>query len=154
MDYNDYLEKNRIDLTIRDLKFELGNLITEARLYKGLTQMQLAEKIGTKQPSIARVENGDLEPSVSFLDKIAMAIGTELILPKFKFMCERETSPVSYVYGTFSENDFKFKVCTNVNYGANIVCSPIVQQDIQSVSYANPAGLSGNINRYLTLSNI
>jgi transcriptional regulator with XRE-family HTH domain len=44
--------------------------------------------MGTRQSSIARAESGKIEPSISFLEKVAKAVGTELIYPKFKFMLE------------------------------------------------------------------
>ncbi len=69
-----------------DLRFEVAELITEARIYKNLTQAQLAELVGTKQSSISRVENGSVLPNLSFLERIASAVGTYLIAPKFGFM--------------------------------------------------------------------
>ena len=80
MNYKKYLQKNKIDITKKDVVFELSNLITEARLHAGISQTELAKRIGTQQPSIARAENGELEPSISFLYKIAKAIKVELIL--------------------------------------------------------------------------
>lgn len=70
-------------------EFEVANLITEARYFSGLTQKQLAEIVGTQQPSIARIEKGLALPSLSFLLKIAKAMGTYLIAPKFGFMEEK-----------------------------------------------------------------
>lgn len=70
-------------------EFEVANLITEARYFSGLTQKQLAELVGTQQPSIARIEKGLALPSLSFLLKIAKAMGTYLIAPKFGFMNEK-----------------------------------------------------------------
>lgn len=71
-----------------DFAFDVANLITEARLHAGLTQDALAKKIGTTQPAIARIERGSALPSLSFLQKIAKALGTYLIAPKFGFMEE------------------------------------------------------------------
>lgn len=59
-------------------QYELAAQIIEARLKKGLSQSQLAEKIGTKQSAIARLESGDYNPSVGFLEKVADATGTRL----------------------------------------------------------------------------
>lgn len=44
----------------------------------GLTQGQLAELIGTKQPAIARLESGESVPSVQTLYKIASVLGQTL----------------------------------------------------------------------------
>ena len=46
-------------------------------------QKELAEKIGTKQSAISRLENGDYNPSVELLSKIAEALDKELVI---KFM--------------------------------------------------------------------
>ncbi len=72
----------------RDLKFEISELVIEARVWKGLTQEKLAKLIKTKQTSIARLEGGNRLPSLSFLDKIAKSIGTYIVI-RFGFMEER-----------------------------------------------------------------
>jgi transcriptional regulator with XRE-family HTH domain len=74
-----------------DLAFEIGQMIVEARIKKGLTQEELASLLHTKQPSIARIENGQNLPSLSFLEKIAKALGTHLLAPRFAFL-ERQTT--------------------------------------------------------------
>lgn len=53
---------------------EPGYQVARLRLQRGLTQAQLAELVGTRQPSIARLENGTSAPSLSFLNKIATAL--------------------------------------------------------------------------------
>lgn len=46
------------------------------RLARGLTQRQLAELVGTKQPVIARLEDADYEGhSLSMLSRIGEALG-------------------------------------------------------------------------------
>jgi predicted transcriptional regulator len=45
---------------------------------RGLTQAQLAEKVGTKQPSIARLESGQEAPRLSFLKRVVEALGGTL----------------------------------------------------------------------------
>jgi len=59
-------------------RYELISAIIEARNNKGLTQEQLALRVGTKQSAIARLESGRANPSVSFLEKLALALGTKL----------------------------------------------------------------------------
>ncbi len=48
------------------------------RIERGLTQAQLAELVGTKQPSIARLERGQSQPRLDFLRKVAAALGAKL----------------------------------------------------------------------------
>lgn len=69
-----------------DLGFQMGQVLFEARLMKGLTQKRLAELANTKQPSIARIESGRSLPSLGFLEKLAKAMKTYLVPPKFGFM--------------------------------------------------------------------
>ena len=42
---------------------KLGNTVKEIRLSKGLTQTELAHKIGKDHPSINKLENGKVNPS-------------------------------------------------------------------------------------------
>jgi len=51
-------------------QFRLGALIHEARLEKGLTQQELAEKCGTTKSYISRIENDMKEVRISTLQKI------------------------------------------------------------------------------------
>ncbi|AFZ61415.1 helix-turn-helix transcriptional regulator [Anabaena cylindrica FACHB-243] len=60
---------------------EVAQLIYEARTKAGLTQKQLAELVGTKQPVIARLEDADYEGhSLSILQKIAQALNHRLVI--------------------------------------------------------------------------
>ena len=61
------------------LNVRVARMIYEARTRAGLTQAQLAELIGTKQPVIARLEDADYEGhSLSMLQRIAEALGQRL----------------------------------------------------------------------------
>lgn len=58
---------------------KVAQLICEARTKTGLTQQQLAELIGTKQPVIARLEDADYEGhSLSMLQRIASALNMQV----------------------------------------------------------------------------
>ncbi len=61
-----------------DLEFSIVSQIIEKRIQLGLSQKDLALKIGTKQPSIARFESGTYNPTVVFLQKVSRALGGEL----------------------------------------------------------------------------
>lgn len=61
-------------------EFALIEMIIEKRLKRGLTQAQLAQKIGTKQTAIARLESGAYNPTVKFLNKVAKALDAKLSL--------------------------------------------------------------------------
>jgi ribosome-binding protein aMBF1 (putative translation factor) len=62
-------------------EFKLGTLIYEARLEKGLTQEELAEKCGTNKAYISRIENDIKEVRISTLQKIVeVGLGGKLNL--------------------------------------------------------------------------
>jgi DNA-binding Xre family transcriptional regulator len=50
--------------------FKIGVLLHEARLEKGLTQEELAEKVGTTKSYISKIENNVKEVRISTLQKI------------------------------------------------------------------------------------
>lgn len=59
----------------------VAQLIYEARTSASLTQKQLAELVGTKQPVIARLEDADYEGhSLSMLQKIAHALNRRVVI--------------------------------------------------------------------------
>src|SRR5260221_14153755 len=51
-------------------EFKMGALIQEARLEKGLTQEELAEKCGTNKAYISKVENNVKDVRISTLQRI------------------------------------------------------------------------------------
>jgi transcriptional regulator with XRE-family HTH domain len=55
-----------------------GALIKEARLRVGLTQLELAGRLGVKQPLVARWENGVTRPSFQSLERALEACGLDL----------------------------------------------------------------------------
>lgn len=59
-------------------EYAVISAMIEARVKKGLTQKQLASKIGTKQSVISRLESGNANPSVAFLKKLAEALSSNL----------------------------------------------------------------------------
>lgn len=59
-------------------RYALISALIAARLKKGMTQKDVAERIGTKQSAIARLESGNVNPSLEFLQKIAQVMGYKL----------------------------------------------------------------------------
>jgi transcriptional regulator with XRE-family HTH domain len=53
---------------------QLGLRVKEVRLQKGLTQTELANKIGKDHPSINKLENGKVNPSYVFLLEVAQGL--------------------------------------------------------------------------------
>lgn len=59
-------------------EFALINEVLRARSEKGITQKDLAERVGTKQSVISRLEAGRANPSIAFLKKLAQALNSHL----------------------------------------------------------------------------
>ena len=53
------------------LLLKLGERVKQLRVQKGLTQMELAHRIGKDHPSINRLEKGKINPSYFFLYEVA-----------------------------------------------------------------------------------
>jgi len=62
----------------KDEDFDIAQKVMRARIEMGLTQKELAKRIGTKQPSIARVESGAYTPSLKLLRAVANALDVNL----------------------------------------------------------------------------
>lgn len=59
-------------------RYAVISSLIRARIEKGLTQKELAKRIGTKQSAIARLETGNTNPSLDFLEKVVDAMGYKL----------------------------------------------------------------------------
>lgn len=62
--------KSREELETGFEDFKLGTLLQEARLEKGLTQEELAQRVGTTKSYISKIENNLKEVRFSTLQKI------------------------------------------------------------------------------------
>ncbi len=61
-----------------NLEFTLIRALIDKRIKEGMTQKILAEKVGTKQSSIARFESGMYNPTISFIQKLATALDLKI----------------------------------------------------------------------------
>lgn len=61
-----------------ELRLHLAELVYDARIAAGLTQAELAQRMGTRQPVISQIENGEQVPTVAMLDRVARATGKTL----------------------------------------------------------------------------
>lgn len=84
LDFNDFLKESLKDPKIKaeydklQPEFAMVQAVIGARVNKGITQKDLAEKIGTKQSVISRLESGRANPSIAFLKKLALALNSHL----------------------------------------------------------------------------
>ena len=61
-------------------QFEFRKALIGARIAGGLTQKQLAERMGTSQAAIARLEGGGRLPSVHTLYRLAVILGVDFTI--------------------------------------------------------------------------
>lgn len=65
---------------------DISELVATARHQAGLTQQQLAERAGTSQPAVARLERGDGSPTMATVERLVNAAGFDLrleLVPRF-----------------------------------------------------------------------
>lgn len=61
-------------------EFVLASAVMDVRNRAGLTQKELARKMGTTQPVVARLESGRSRPSMRTLERLAHATGSRLLI--------------------------------------------------------------------------
>jgi DNA-binding XRE family transcriptional regulator len=71
---SDFLELTPEETTLVEIKLALSRSLKNRR-QKLMTQTELASKIGSSQPRIAKAENGDASVSVELLIRAMLATG-------------------------------------------------------------------------------
>lgn len=61
-----------------NMRVELITALIQARRSKGISQQQLEEMSGVKQPQIARMECGDANPTINTLLRVLVPLGKTL----------------------------------------------------------------------------
>ena len=61
-------------------EYQLARSIISQRMAKGLSQRQLAQRVGTKQPVISRLESSSSKPSLTLLERVANALDATLVV--------------------------------------------------------------------------
>jgi transcriptional regulator with XRE-family HTH domain len=77
----------------------LASNVYRLRKDRGITQEQLAEAVGVRQPRIAEVERGDANPRLLTLSKLAFALGVPvaaLLDPDYLDQLEEPAPAVEY----------------------------------------------------------
>jgi predicted transcriptional regulator len=59
-------------------EFDFIRMLIRKRTEKGLSQEELARKIGTRQSAISRLESGRYNPTLKALQKIAQALDAKI----------------------------------------------------------------------------
>jgi len=58
----------------------VGRVVERSRREAGLTQAELARRIGTTQPAVSKIESGRTLPGVELLERVARATGRPFTL--------------------------------------------------------------------------
>ncbi|KFN92536.1 MULTISPECIES: helix-turn-helix domain-containing protein [Tetragenococcus] len=83
--FSDYLEKEkRDDPTLTEMmekeekKLDYAVAVMELRTSLGLTQEEFAKTVNKPQSTIARIENGNANPTIKTLEQIAESVDKQL----------------------------------------------------------------------------
>lgn len=83
-DFREHLENSlqdsefKVEWEAQSVEREVTRRIIEARIARGMTQAELAQACGMKPANLCRLENGNGNPSVATLNKIAHGLGRKL----------------------------------------------------------------------------
>lgn len=77
---SELLKDNEVRAEYENLKprYDVISQMIKIRNEQGITQEELARRIGTKKSNISRMESGNYNPSLDFLVKIANGLGRTL----------------------------------------------------------------------------
>ena len=59
-------------------QYSFARQVIEARIEAGMTQAELARKVGTSQANISKLEHGTLNPSFEMARRVAAGLGKRL----------------------------------------------------------------------------
>ena len=82
--FNDYLTQQMKDPAFKkayeqlEPEFAIIQAIIDARKSAGITQKELSQKSGIAQGDISNLENGNANPSIKTLQRLATALGKTL----------------------------------------------------------------------------
>jgi transcriptional regulator with XRE-family HTH domain len=101
--YEDWRARKLEDPEIREALAELeaAYIVARLRMERGLTQEELAERIGTHQSSIARLESGKVQPRLSFLRRVIRALGAFLEL---RIIFEEDVEEEAFIESAVSDH--------------------------------------------------
>ena len=82
--FNDFLNEQLQDPEVRaeyealEPEFSIMQAMIDARKSSGMTQKQLSEKTGIAQADISKLENGNANPSLRTLQRLAAGMGMQV----------------------------------------------------------------------------
>lgn len=84
MDIKEHFKQWREETPQWDIAITISEMLKKTRLEASLSQYELAKKMHTKQPAIARAEKSapNFVPTLEFIERWARACGRKLKLPE------------------------------------------------------------------------
>ena len=76
------------EIQLIDLRRSMAHAAKEARIHAGLTQADIAKKLNTRQPSVARAEQPGKDVSLDFIARCLVAAGGT-VEPRFGFAVKK-----------------------------------------------------------------
>ena len=87
--FQDYLDKKLKQVVFKDveeekienvdcIEKEIAEVIIRVRTEKGITQKELSKLTGIQQANISKIENGEGNPSIKILNRIAIGLNKKL----------------------------------------------------------------------------
>lgn len=104
----------------QDYLGRVGSLIRDARQHRGLTQVQLAELLGTSQSAVTRIEKGQQNVSMEMLTRISEALDSPIVTLGSGPTHLRVTGP------TTLQGSIEIK--TSKNAGVALLCASLLNR--------------------------
>ena len=97
----------------------IGETVEQMRLKKGLTQGELAEKIGTSQSAIHRIEKGGQNISLEMIKKLSDALGGQIL-------SRNDSVSQSYRINGGKELQGEITINTSKTAGVGLLCAALL----------------------------
>jgi UDP-N-acetylglucosamine 1-carboxyvinyltransferase len=104
-----------------DYMVEIGAIIATARTRQNMTQAELAEKIGTSQSAINRIEHGKQNASLEIISKISHALRTQIVTVN-------DTASKSYQINGGKELHGSIEINTSKNAAVGLLCAALLNE--------------------------
>ena len=98
-------EEYRLEAERTQFANDVAIKVIQYRVTHGLSQAELARRLGMRQPNVARLESGEHEPSLSTLARLSLALSLDFSVEvktgalRLRYPARRETQPGSMVRG-------------------------------------------------------
>ena len=102
-------------------KAEIGSIIARARVMQNLTQLQLAEAVGTSQSAINRIEKGKQNISLEMVEKLSKCLKTQIL-------SVNDTGAQGYRINGGRELSGSVAINTSKNAAVGLLCASLLNE--------------------------